>query len=415
MTVAPWRAPTMPRRVTRQATAPALGRTVAQVLAEEARRLPSRETYERKLRQLGLAPPDGWQIRRGGSAPAQPEAAAGRKRGRPKADDTPNVYLNPRFARFQAALLLESTLYDGIQRVATGARRSVESDRVDAREQLLILAPRLKADLGVNLRDFRRRAKSLTLLAPARSRQRFAGELTGQLLGYGRYWFRDLLRSAPKEWLPGKRRRFGTDLQISSERAAHPRRFDRFTRAERLFYRLPPDARTAIELAVRNLVGWGPVLSPAKDIEAALYLLSCAENREEVAPPKGLRGVVWTAIKGLPLKMHREVNALTIHPGPYKVTPLPALGPVRQWDRKSRVAKRGKWGTPAPIQSEAGIFERLCSELRGGPLRERELLRRLADCHDAREVLREAKESGEIVQAAPADDEDDRLALAPPA
>jgi hypothetical protein len=255
---------------------------------------------------------------------------------------------NPRFCRFLGALFVEGVVYGAIQSIVS--RSASASDALEQARLSLDAGGGHAVDLGFDLADWHQRAASFTLPPVEhlqRSPQRAAAELTGRFLGKGALWFRDLLRSVPPRWRPGRRRRFASNDELRHEMFLHPERFDAFTRAERLFYkRLPSSAREVIEKAVRALRFADPA--------AAEYLLAPFEHRNVVPPPPLLFRAVWAAVDTLPADLRRTVVRAARRPlksrlvgmrpdgslrHSFLVTPLPAFGPPRQRPFRARVGR----------------------------------------------------------------------------
>src|SRR5205814_1332711 len=118
---------------------------------------------------------------------------------------------------FRAACAVEEIVYDAVQRVAASGTRPADAV-ADARQHLLALDV---SDLGVSYGIFAQGVAALRVPSnEVKSPLAESGALTGALLGKGRWWFRDLLRSAPLYWRPSRRAPFSRTLGAPRQNAS---------------------------------------------------------------------------------------------------------------------------------------------------------------------------------------------------
>ena len=263
---------------------------------------------------------------------------------------------------------------DGLQRVASGKATIAEAfgptAKIGTHAMLVAHANTEEGfiSLGVPARLFIAQVTGLAAKITqqhVQDPQRSAGRLTGWLLGKGTYWFRDFVRDLPKAWIP-HRKRFASDAAIVKARAHSPPAYDRLTANERVFMKLDPAARSAIEQAVRRLVEEPCQAGTCTDHERFLLTSNaaaaaarapcspCATRRyfEMALRPTAsiaktpflieLHRVVWAAIRALPTRIERGVRTTCRRPlrsstgairkngsprNTYYLLPLPVLGP----------------------------------------------------------------------------------------
>jgi len=220
------------------------------------------------------------------------------KTGRPKADETANI-LNPRFRKVRVAALIYDYIYLATGYLLDGKDRLIVE--AELREWLLSLFPVAPAsfqkalsisDIGIHPSMFQKNVENLTFPEINQLKhdpQRITGQLTGSVLGFGKYWFRDLVRSVPPNWVV-KRRRFFTLKEFKNQRKKHAGNFDCFTSRERCFYKLPPEAQLVIERTVRKC--------DVEGSESNKYLHASFDfrNNPKNLPPKELTDEVMRAM-----------------------------------------------------------------------------------------------------------------------
>lgn len=273
--------------------------------------------------------------------------AATRGPGRPRKAHGPPDESNPEFRAFRTACAIEEILYDAVQRVAACGTAPPDA-LADARTLLLGLDV---MDLGVTYASFAQRVAALTFSSSTQlaSPLAQADASTAWLLGKGRWWFRDKLRSVPLDWRPSKRPPFSSTPVLSAP-GKHASRHDAFTPSERVFYdpRFPAAARSAVEVAARGLLSRAGCCDLRRGLTSRIcdscwaldYFRGSATRRAGIPPPAGLETIVWNAVKRLPQRLRRSVYELTRrYRRPSRagaswrisrVTPLPALGPLRR-------------------------------------------------------------------------------------
>ena len=199
-------------------------------------------------------------------------------RGRPQKERA-EFERKRRLRRIQAALNVEDYVYLGILELLDPKQRAGAESRMRERllselpnfhvswlqqadEQELARFPVTVADIGIDPAIYEKNVRAFTLPDGSvleHDPQRIASRMVGPLFGYGKDWLKDLKRLAPPGWI-GKRRKYASAESMSNNRGErageragkHAGKYDPFTRWERLFFRLPPEAQKAIDVAVRK-------------------------------------------------------------------------------------------------------------------------------------------------------------------